>query len=203
MKRRILSIIFLFCLIPSLFATGIVGLSVYQGFGWFDTIINKDSDYLTTTIDTSLFLDAANYFGDKHSFGIGYGLGIGFPIYTSDNSDVGKDSSVSLMPKLSFQYKYDFSEHSSIEAGAGVLCEYKSNNSFEQKMVSLFANTNYMLTFGGGSFAFRAGLEIATPVYTSIQILEKNTAEGEYTKLWKLENYGIILKPYVGASFCY
>lgn len=197
MKKGILSIVLLFCLLPGLFATGVVGLSVYPEFGWFNTSINNEGEYLTTTIDTSIFIDAANYFGQKHSFGIGYGLGVGFHLFTTDDSIVNKDNTVSLVPKISFQYKFDIDERSSIEAGTGVLCAYKSNDYFEQKMVSFYANTNYRFSFGG-SFAFRAGLELATPIYTSIQVLKD-----AYKELWKLENYGIVLKPFVGASFCY
>lgn len=197
MKKVILSIVLLSCLLPGVFATGLVGLSAYPEFGWFSTSINNEGDYLTTTIDTSLFIEGANYFGDRHSYGIGYGLGVGFHLLTTDDSLVNSDNTISLIPKLSFQYKFDIDERSSIEAGAGIQCAYKSNDYFEQKMVSIYANTNYAFCFGG-SFAFRAGLELATPIYTSIQVLKE-----DYKELWKLENYGIILKPYVGASFCY
>lgn len=201
MKKSILiAILIVLSMVPLFAASGWFGFTAASDFNWSRLNDVEDSTVNIYGHDLLINIDGATYFGTKHQFGLGYGIGLGIPLYTEANGEMQYNKPVSFIPKLSFQYKYIINHLLSIEAGLGLNYGIQNfvnlNHDIEKiKVLNLFANTNVMVHLTG-LICFRAGVGITSPIYGNF--VEDSTYEKRH-----LNVLGISIQPYLGISFCY
>ncbi len=186
------------------------GITVAPEFGWSTVKVDfggQSEKIKSSSTNLMVAAEGANYFGQKAQFGIGYGFGVGFALSgTMEDQKVDvSNTPVSVLPKISFQYRNAFNDKCAIEVGIGFTHAYQSQTTTdsgisvkqEVNITSLFANANILFNFTD-LIGIRAGLGLSTPIYTSSKI----SGNGMSIKI-DATTTGVSIVPYVGIAFCY
>ena len=203
MKKLLLIISIVLCVSVSVFADGFIGVETGLDINWMKEKIGGHDSGDTSTMSLAVGAAGAHYFTD--CIGLGYGLGMEFPLLykweDSDYEDFEKAANV-FKGDLSFQFKHDFSEKMALEAGAGIYVLYSwqdMGHSTSEYYWQFGAQGNIGISYKIlSSLAFRAGTRIYTPFNTS----SKTEIYGYEMDLeWSQTGIGII--PYIGLAYAY
>lgn len=175
MKRIFIALVALMTVVCPLFAgESWVGLTTGPAF---ETL--SDDDYAVGTTNWVIGVEGAYYFNEAETVGIGGKLGFGLTLETSAMyqgrpvSDSSMYSSQFLIaPALTFQYRLGITDHMDLRLGAGLQyvhifgdetflgsTDYSTRSRISFDNLDFLANAD--LVFGGESFQFFGGIELA------------------------------------------
>ena len=203
MKKLLLIISIVLCVSVSVFADGFIGVETGLDINWMKEKQSGHDTGDTSTMSLAVGAAGVHYFTD--SIGLGYGLGMEFPLLwkweDSDYQDIENAANV-FKGDLSFQFKHDFSEKMALEAGVGMYVLYSwqdigrsSSRSYWQFGAQGNIGISYKIL---SSLAFRAGTRIYTPFNTSAKA-ESFGYEIDYD--WTQTGIGLV--PYIGLAYAY
>ena len=117
MKKFLLIAAIVLCVSASVFADGFIGVETGLDINWMKEKQSGHDTGDTSTMSLAVGAAGVHYFTD--SIGLGYGLGMEFPLLSkwedSDYQDIENVANV-FKGDLSFQFKHDFSEKMALEA---------------------------------------------------------------------------------------
>lgn len=221
MKRIFIALVALIAVVCPLFAgESWVGLTTGPAF---ETL--SDDDYAVGTTNWVIGVEGAYYFNEAETVGIGGKLGFGLTLETSAMyqgrpvSDSSMYSSQFLIaPALTFQYRLGITDHMDLRLGAGLQyvhifgdetflgsTDYSTRSSISFDNLDFLANAD--LVFGGESFQFFGGIELAFNMVSNMTS-KTTTTQKDKTDTYKYSDmvdgvFRMSITPRLGFSYAF
>lgn len=221
MKRIFIALVALMTVVCPLFAgESWVGLTTGPAF---ETL--SDDDYAVGTTNWVIGVEGAYYFNEAETVGIGGKLGFGLTLETSAMyqgrpvSDSSMYSSQFLIaPALTFQYRLGITDHMDLRLGAGLQyvhifgdetflgsTDYSTRSSISFDNLDFLANAD--LVFGGESFQFFGGIELAFNMVSNMTS-KTTTTQKDKTDTYKYSDmvdgvFRMSITPRLGFSYAF
>lgn len=221
MKRIFIALVALMAVVCPLFAgESWVGLTTGPAF---ETL--SDGDYAVGTTNWVIGVEGAYYFNEAETVGIGGKLGFGLTLETSAMyqgrpvSDSSMYSSQFLIaPALTFQYRLGITDHMDLRLGAGLQyvhifgdetflgsTDYSTRSRISFDNLDFLANAD--LVFGGESFQFFGGIELAFNMVSNMTS-KTTTTQKDKTDTYKYSDtvdgvFRMSITPRLGFSYAF
>lgn len=206
MKKIIIFTLIILSFSVPIFSKDHIGVTIAPEFSWSEVYINSNNS-TKTGINLIVNIEGANYFKAASNFGIGYTLGVGFPLMAKHDGNALKDSDIpiSVIPTVSARYKAAFSSLVSLELGAGFSLSHvswkmtkdDSYKYFDANQIGIFIDTDLLFNVTD-SLLIKLGIGVSTPIYDFVTYTEKNVFHIIDTR-----RYGFSVKPNLGVSYKY
>ena len=221
MKRIFIALVALMAAVCPLFAgESWVGLTTGPAF---ETL--SDGDYAVGTTNWVIGVEGAYYFNEAETVGIGGKLGFGLTLETSamyQGRPVSGSSMYSsqflIAPALTFQYRLGITDHMDLRLGAGLQYVHIFGNEtffgstdFSTRSRTSFDNLDFLanadLVFGGESFQFFGGIELAFNMVSNMTS-KTTTTQNDKTDTYKYSDtvdgvFRMSITPRLGFSYAF
>lgn len=210
MKRRLALILITLTLPGLLMADGWIGGKLGVGISDYDKDIRNDESIVTNVTGSDISIDISgggeHYFSDV--FGIGYELGLGYPVARKTGEggySWPQVRNMNLAAALTAQFRWKISDSFQLAAGAGASIDLESTGIdiggeaiiADSCQVAFRANLsmgfnvaqNVRLTFGS---------DFDVPVYTCSKVTQGGLLNQEIT-----DYKGFIATPYIAVAYTY
>lgn len=216
-KKFVVLVLLVVLAVPVFAVESYVGISVGSDFSWvtrniksFDT--NTTQPLKANSIGISVQAEGANYFD---SFGVGYQVGVMFPLsrtLTSNGIAASGNDTKSFMPtlwnvQLTGRYRFDINRELVLEAGLGLEYSFGTyKGSFDSSSNASITHTYLTIVGDAGvkydltkDFSLRGGLNVGVPVYSTMKV----SATGISISPELTSTFGVTVTPYVGVVYNY
>lgn len=221
MKRIFIALVTLMAAVCPLFAgESWVGLATGPAF---ETL--SDGDYAVGTTNWVIGVEGAYYFNEAETIGIGGKLGFGLTLETSamyQGRPVSGSSMYSsqflIAPALTFQYRLGITDHMDLRLGAGLQYVHIFGNEsfigstdYSTRSRTSFDNLDFLanadLVFGGKSFQFFGGIELAFNMVSNMTN-KTTTTQNDKTDTYKYSDtvdgvFRMSMTPRLGFSYAF
>ena len=221
MKKIFIALVALMAAVYPLFAEeSWIGLTTGPAF---ETL--SDDDYAVGTTNWVIGVEGAYYFNEAETIGIGGKLGFGLTLETSamyQGRPVSGSSMYSsqflIAPALTFQYRLGITDHMDLRLGAGLQYVHIFGNEsfigstdFSTRSRTSFDNLDFLanadLVFGGESFQFFGGIELAFNMVSNMTS-KTTTTQKDKTDTYKYSDtvdgvFRMSLTPRLGFSYAF
>lgn len=221
MKRIFIALVTLMAAVCPLFAgESWVGLATGPAF---ETL--SDGDYAVGTTNWVIGVEGAYYFNEAETIGIGGKLGFGLTLETSamyQGRPVSGSSMYSsqflIAPALTFQYRLGITDHMDLRLGAGLQYVHIFGNEsfigstdYSTRSRTSFDNLDFLanadLVFGGKSFQFFGGIELAFNMVSNMTS-KTTTTQNDKTDTYKYSDtvdgvFRMSITPRLGFSYAF
>lgn len=221
MKKIFIALVALMAAVCPLFAgESWVGLATGPAF---ETL--SDGDYAVGTTNWVIGVEGAYYFNEAETIGIGGKLGFGLTLETSamyQGRPVSGSSMYSsqflIAPALTFQYRLGITDHMDLRLGAGLQYVHIFGNEsfigstdFSTRSRTSFDNLDFLanadLVFGGKSFQFFGGIELAFNMVSNMTS-KTTTTQNDKTDTYKYSDtvdgvFRMSITPRLGFSYAF
>lgn len=221
MKKIFIALVVLMAAVCPLFAgESWVGLATGPAF---ETL--SDDDYAVGTTNWVIGVEGAYYFNEAETIGIGGKLGFGLTLETSamyQGRPVSGSSMYSsqflIAPALTFQYRLGITDHMDLRLGAGLQyvhifgdetflgsTDYSTRSRISFDNLDFLANAD--LVFGGKSFQFFGGIELAFNMVSNMTN-KTTTTQNDKTDTYKYSDtvdgvFRMSITPRLGFSYAF
>ena len=221
MKRIFIALVTLMAAVCPLFAgESWVGPATGPAF---ETL--SDGDYAVGTTNWVIGVEGAYYFNEAETIGIGGKLGFGLTLETSamyQGRPVSGSSMYSsqflIAPALTFQYRLGITDHMDLRLGAGLQYVHIFGNEsfigstdYSTRSRTSFDNLDFLanadLVFGGESFQFFGGIELAFNMVSNMTS-KTTTTQNDKTDTYKYSDtvdgvFRMSITPRLGFSYAF
>lgn len=221
MKRIFIALVTLMAAVCPLFAgESWVGLATGPAF---ETL--SDGDYAVGTTNWVIGVEGAYYFNEAETIGIGGKLGFGLTLETSamyQGRPVSGSSMYSsqflIAPAMTFQYRLGITDHMDLRLGAGLQYVHIFGNEsfigstdYSTRSRTSFDNLDFLanadLVFGGKSFQFFGGIELAFNMVSNMTS-KTTTTQNDKTDTYKYSDtvdgvFRMSITPRLGFSYAF
>lgn len=210
MKRRLALILITLTLPGLLMADGWIGGKLGVGISTYDKDIRNDESIVTNVTGSDISIDVSgggeHYFSDV--FGIGYELGLGYPVArkTGDGGYSWPEvRNMSLSGALTAQFRWKISDGFQLAAGAGASATFESTGidigggAIKADSCQVAFRANLSMGFNvAQSVRLTFGSDFDVPVYTCSKVTQGGLLNQEIT-----DYKGFIATPYIAVAYTY
>ena len=210
MKRRIAIMLITLTLPGLLMADGWIGGKLGVGISTYDKDIRNDESIVTNVTGSDISIDITG--GGEHYFsnvfGLGYELGLGYPVFrkTGDGGYSWPEvRNMSLSGALTAQFRWKISDGFQLAAGAGASATFESTG-IDIGGGAIIADSCQVAIRANLSMGFNVaqnvrltlGSDFDVPVYTYSKVTQRGLLNQEIT-----DYKGSIATPYIAVAYTY
>lgn len=210
MKRRLALILITLTLPGLLMADGWIGGKLSVGISTYDKDIRNDESIVTKVTGGDISIDVSgggeHYFSDV--FGIGYELGVGYPVARKTGEggySWPQVRNMNLAAALTAQFRWKISDSFQLAAGAGASLDLESTG-IDIGGEAIIADSCQVAIRANLSMGFNVtqsvrltlGSDFDVPVYTYSKVTQGGLLNQEIT-----DYKGFIATPYIAVAYTY
>lgn len=210
MKRRLALILITLTLPGLLMADGWIGGKLGVGISTYDKDIRNDESIVTKVTGGDISIDVSgggeHYFSDV--FGIGYELGVGYPVARKTGEggySWPQVRNMNLAAALTAQFRWKISDSFQLAAGAGASLDLESTG-IDIGGEAIIADSCQVAIRANLSMGFNVtqsvrltlGSDFDVPVYTYSKVTQGGLLNQEIT-----DYKGFIATPYIAVAYTY
>lgn len=210
MKRRLALILITLTLPGLLMADGWIGGKLGVGISTYDKDIRNDESIVTNVTGSDISIDISG--GGEHYFsnvfGLGYELGLGYPVFRK-TGDCGYSwpevRNMSLSGALTAQFRWKISDGFQLAAGAGASATFESTgidiggDAIKADSCQVAFRANLSMGFNvAQSVRLTFGSDFDVPVYTCSEVTQGGHLNQEIA-----DYKGFIATPYIAVAYTY
>lgn len=210
MKRRLALILITLTLPGLLMADGWIGGKLGVGISTYDKDIRNDESIVTNVTGSDISIDVSgggeHYFSDV--FGIGYELGVGYPVARKTGEggySWPQVRNMNLAAALTAQFRWKISDSFQLAAGAGASLALESTGidigggAIKADSCQVAFRANLSMGFNvAQSVRLTLGSDFDVPVYTCSKVTQGGLLNQEIT-----DYKGFIATPYIAVAYTY
>ena len=212
MKRRLALILITLTLPGLLMADGWIGGKLGVGISTYDKDIRNDESIVTKVTGGDISIDVSgggeHYFSDV--FGIGYELGVGYPVARKTGEggySWPQVRNMNLAAALTAQFRWKISDSFQLAAGAGASLDLESTGiDIGGEGEAIIADSCQVAIRANLSMGFNVtqsvrltlGSDFDVPVYTYSKVTQGGLLNQEIT-----DYKGFIATPYIAVAYTY
>lgn len=210
MKRRLALILITLTLPGLLMADGWIGGKLGVGISTYDKDIRNDESIVTNVTGSDISIDVSgggeHYFSDV--FGIGYELGVGYPVARKTGEggySWPQVRNMNLAAALTAQFRWKISDSFQLAAGAGASIDLESTGidigggAIIADSCQVAFRANLSMGFNvAQSVRLTLGSDFDVPVYTCSKVTQGGLLNQEIT-----DYKGFIATPYIAVAYTY
>lgn len=210
MKRRLALILITLTLPGLLMADGWIGGKLGVGISTYDKDIRNDESIVTNVTGSDISIDISgggeHYFSDV--FGIGYELGVGYPVARKTGEggySWPQVRNMNLAAALTAQFRWKISDGFQLAAGAGASIDLESTGidiggeAIIADSCQVAFRANLSMGFNvAQSVRLTFGSDFDVPVYTCSKVTQGGLLNQEIT-----DYKGFIATPYIAVAYTY
>lgn len=210
MKRRLALILITLTLPGLLMADGWIGGKLGVGISTYDKDIRNDESIVTNVTGSDISIDVSG--GGEHYFsnvfGIGYELGVGYPVARKTGEggySWPQVRNMNLAAALTAQFRWKISDGFQLAAGAGASATFESTGidigggAIIADSCQVAFRANLSMGFNvAQNVRFTLGSDFDVPVYTCSKVTQGGLLNQEIT-----DYKGFIATPYIAVAYTY